>query len=116
MAKWPEVCSSTPKLNTVSPRIASEMGGYNHGHAILARPENAPTDYAADKRTAGVFPALKKDSVECNDWGANPKGHAGYQADFLKAHITICMKNGIAEETTRKVTDSLTRSTKENHH
>ena len=87
------------------------MGGLNHGHTILARSEFVPRDNVVGGRATKVLSALSVGSVESSDLGSNPEGHERYQIDYLEAHVDICIRNGIAEETMRKVT--WTKSIKE---
>ena len=76
-------------------------------------PELVPRDNEAGNRTTKKVPALRMDPVECGNRGGSPQGQKGYQADCLEVLITICYRNGIAEETTRKITDPWMKSTRD---
>ena len=81
------------------------MGKRNdHGHILLARPDLVLRRNETGKRTTKEVPAIRVAFVECNIRGSNPQSHGGYQADCLGALIKISARNGIAEETVRKIT------------
>ena len=68
-------------------------------------------DNEIGNRTAEMVPALRVAPVECSHGGNNSQS----QADCLKALITVCSRNGIAEETARKIIDSWTKGTREDY-
>ena len=96
-----------PKHNRVSPREAGKMGRRaDPGHSLLGRPELVPRNKEAVTSTTKEVLALKVVSLECDIRRNNPQSHEGYQANCLEAVITISVRNGIAEETVRKITGS----------
>ena len=70
-----EICLFTLKLETVSPRKASEMGrGTDNTQPLYARPELVPRENEAGKTTTKKVPALRMAYVHCSHKGANPQG------------------------------------------
>ena len=53
--------------------------------------------------------------MECNNQGNNSKCYGKHPIDCLEAHITICAESGIRKAIARKVTDPLTKGTKQNY-
>ena len=72
VAKGPEICLSTLKHNIFSSGQASENGGPDNGHTMLAGPELVSKENVTSNRTTKAIPFLRVAFVECIDQKSNP--------------------------------------------
>ena len=77
-----------------------------HRSSGLAR-DLDPRDNVAVNRATKEVPALRVTFMESDNRGSNPKSHEVYHADCLEDLFTTCIRNGIAKETTRTITNVL---------
>ena len=108
VVKGSKICLVTPKHNTTSPGMISNMGGPDNGHAILVWPERAARNNASSNRTTKALSVLRIASM---DWGSlerQLRDHERHQTVTLKVHVTICIRS-------KSTQDSWTASTRQNY-